>query len=221
MADRNQDDRDRWEYTATERLGYETFDDTIIWVEPQIGWRRYSNRPDDLGFFRNSVGYQVLFGATYDATSITAFEGGIGYMWRNYEDARLPSSGGIAAKALATWNATDLLTLTGKVERTIKEQIQANTGGELDTTVSLRADYEFLYNTIFNASVARQWATTDASGGTPSTRDLYWTVSLGMRHLINEYATVRLGWTLSTRDSSVIGGGFDQNLIFARLELFI
>jgi hypothetical protein len=220
FADLNQDDRDRWEYRLADKIGYEFFDDTIFYVEPGLNVRRYSNVPDDFGVNRNSRGYQMLVGLTYDASSVTFLDFAVGYMWQDYEDNRLPDVSGWTARGRMLWNVTEIHTVNLDLTRSITEAITANNGGILATAAGASVDWEYLYNTIFTAGVKYTRQSQELAGGGDQLDNIL-TYKLGARHLLNEFSQLRFGWTYETRTSNALNADYGQNIWFGRIDFFI
>lgn len=187
LFDRNQDDRDRWEYQLTWRAGYEAFDDTILYLEPSANLRRYEITPDDAGFDRNSQGWRLLAGLQYNASAVSYVDAALGYQEQVYADDRLANLSGPTARLTLVWNPTDLLTLEALVERRLTEQILNNAGGQTTTLVALDADQELHYRTILSAGYQYQLDETEDNGQVPGYTQGTHRFRLGVRHLFNEY----------------------------------
>jgi len=200
-ADRNQDDRDRWEYEVSWRAGYEAFEDTIVYVEPAANMRRYAITPDDFGFERNSQGGRILFGLQYNASAVSYLDAAIGYEAQNYSDARLPQLSGPTARLVLTWNATELLTLTAIAQRRLTEQILNTAGGQEDTILALRADQEIYYRTILSGGYQVRREVTKSNGLVEGYTQTNHGIDLGLRHLLNEYASIE-GFLRHTRNTA-------------------
>jgi hypothetical protein len=220
FSDQNQDDRDRWEYTLAQKVGYEFFDDTVFYIEPGLNWRRYRTVPDDFGVNRNSRGYQLLAGLTYDASSVTFLDFAVGYMWQDYEDGRLPDVSGWTARGRMLWNVTEVHTITLDLGRSITEAITANNGGILATTAGAQVDWEYLYNTIFFASAKYTRQNQELAAGGEQVDNIM-TYKLGGRHLLNDFSQLKFGWTYETRSSNAVNADYGQNIWFARIDFFI
>lgn len=187
--DRNQDDRDRWEYELSWRAGYEAYEDTVLYLEPSVNVRRYATTPDDLGFDRNSRGWQILAGLQYNASAVSYVDAAIGFQQQNYADDRLVDLSGPTARLALTWNPTELLTVTAVLERRLTEQVLNNAGGQTATLASIDVDQEIYYRTIASAGYQFQYDVTESNGQVEGYTQGTHRFSLGLRHLFNEYVS--------------------------------
>jgi hypothetical protein len=87
--DINNDDRDRSQYLARARVGYEVSPRLDGFVEGTVDARRYDETPDDIGRDRDSEGYSLRAGADIDLTGIVFGELSAGYSRRKYDDDEL------------------------------------------------------------------------------------------------------------------------------------
>ncbi len=138
------DDRDRLEYTGTLRLGYHFYPGTTVFIEPQVNARNYLENIDYDGFRRDGAGWRLEAGATYDVSGVSFLELGAGYLKQWYYDRELNTVQGISFSGRLIWNITDVITLTGDLERAVRETTQLGTSGILESSARLRLDYGFL-----------------------------------------------------------------------------
>lgn len=151
--------------------------------------RQYATTPDDAGFDRNSRGWQILLGLQYNASAVSYVDAAIGYQQQVYADERLVDLSGPTARLALTWNATELLTVTAIAERRLTEQVLNNAGGQSTTLVSLEADQEIYYRTIASAGYQFQFDETESNGQVAGYTQGTHRFDLGLRHLLNEYAS--------------------------------
>ncbi|MFC3230898.1 outer membrane beta-barrel protein [Marinibaculum pumilum] len=185
--DRNQQDRDRWEYSLTWRAGYEAFEDTILYVEPQANMRRYKIVPDDAGFRRDSQGWRVLAGLQYNASAVSYLDAAIGYQEQTYEDARLSTLSGPTARLGVVWNATELLTIRSSLERQLTEQILNNAGGQTRTIFTLEGEQEIYYRTIASGGYRMQHDVTASNGQVAGYTQTTHRFDARLKRFFNEY----------------------------------
>lgn len=187
--DRNQQDRDRWEYKLTWLAGYEAYEDTLLYVEPSVNLRRYRTTPDDAGFQRNSQGWVILAGLKYNASAVTYLDAAIGYQEQSYEDTRLVNLSGPTARLALVWNATELMTIRSSLERQLTEQILNNAGGQTRNLFTLEASQEILYRNILSAGYRLQHDVTASNGRVAGYTQTTHNFNLGFKRLFNEYAS--------------------------------
>jgi hypothetical protein len=204
------DDKDRYELTLTTRVGTELTTGTKIFIEPSVNTRRYirgnfNGQPDN-----SSQGGQVLAGLDWDYSGVTFLEFGAGYLRQTYDDPQFSTIQGPTVNAKMTWNATELLTFTGSVNRTVQETVIVGESGDLSTLYTLTADWEALYNLIVDAGFSRS---NDAYRGISRTDVLNsWTT--GARYLLNQNWYAEGRFFFDKRTSDVAGSGFsDQRFI--------
>jgi hypothetical protein len=122
----NNDDRDRWQYTAGVRVGYELSPRVEPFVQVSSDNRRYENKPDDLGNNKDSSGYRALAGVRYNVPNVLKLDAFGGYLRQRYvEDAFKDVSAPAFGAALA-WRIADRWTLNAYLDRTVEETTVLN-----------------------------------------------------------------------------------------------
>ncbi len=208
----NFDDRDYEFYEARLRVGAEVTPSTSVFVEPGYNWRVYDGL-DDFGFDRDSNGYDVRFGATYDVTAVTFLEAFGGYSRQEFDDPRFSTADGFAYGAEATWNPNDVTTVIGTLSRTLRETNIAGTSAIRDTGLDLRLDYEVLENLVASPFGSLHGEHFHGTGRD----DTVITLGLGLTYFINPYLQAGIDYTFGERNSHVDGEGYRFNTIAARL----
>ncbi len=211
----NNDDRDRFEFELRGRAGYEWVPGSTAFIEAALNVREYDEETDDNGFMRSSDGFEVLLGNTLDLSGVTFAELSLGYLRQEFDDAALDAAEGFSFGGKLVWNPTDLITITGRLRREVREttttQLQ---GGErrgassvLTSAFKLTADYEFLDNLILDAQAGFDFE--DFQG--IDREDQLLKLGFGGRYLIgrNLYAGAR--YAFEDRDSDIAGEGFTVN----------
>lgn len=207
----DQSGRDRDEHEIGLRTGYEIGPLRNVYLLTNYYIREYDKLTG--GFNRDSDGYLVGVGTQYDLTGLVFIDAYAGYRRQDYDDARLREMTGWASGIKVTWNVTPLTTLTGTLDRDIRETTVTNASGYFQTKAELRADHELLRNLILTASLGYQ--NDDFQG--VSRDDDYTLVGLGAKYLINRNFTLSGGYGYRSRDSNVSGGDFDENVVLVRL----
>jgi hypothetical protein len=208
----NYDDRDYDFYEARLRVGAEVTPSVSAFVEPGYNWRVYDGL-DDFGFDRDSHGYDVRVGVTYDVTAVTYLEAFGGYFRQTYDDARFETTDGFAAGVEATWNPNDVTTVTGTISRRIRETAIADVSAIRDTGLDLRVDYEVLENLVASAHGSLHEEHFHGIGRDDNVR----TLGAGLTYFINPYFQAGLDYTFGERNSHVDGEGYRYNAVVARL----
>jgi hypothetical protein len=208
----NLDDRDYDFYETRLRVGTEITPSVSLFVEPGYNWRVYDGL-DDFGFDRDSQGYDVHVGATYDVTAVTFLEVFGGYYRQEYDDPRFGTGEGLAMGVEAIWNPNDITTVTGRISRTLRETSIQNTSAIRDTGVDLRVDYEVLENLVASAHGSVHGEHFHGTGRDDDLR----TYGVGLTYFVNPYLQTGLDYTFGERNSHVDGEGYRYNAILVRL----
>jgi hypothetical protein len=107
----DQSDRDRTQYDARLRAGYELKPGWVPFVEGIADTRVFDRRVDDAGLRRSSDGRGVRAGSSFEITPVLAGVAAAGYMTRDYEDVRLSELRGPIADGALIWAPTPLTTV--------------------------------------------------------------------------------------------------------------
>ena len=207
------DERDRAEYRATMRIGYELLPGTTFFVEPQGILIDYDREFDNSGFEQGSHGYSVLAGTTWDASGVTFFEAAVGYLQRSFEESRFDTFDGINFSLKMIWNPTDMLTVTANAGRKVEQTSLSRSSSILTSFGDAKVDYGLLDSLILSLGVAFRNEDTQET----ERDDDVLNASLGARYLIsrNWYAGMRYGY--SQRSSNEDRNDFINHAISLRL----
>jgi len=209
----NNNDRDLNQYGARFRIGYQITTDSILFVEPGYNWRVYDHKIDDAGFRRDSQGYQILGGITWNVSDVTLVEVAIGYLSQEYEDKRLPRVSGVTAQGEIVWNASELVTLTGLVRRSVEETDIPGISGVLATLFEAGVEYEFADNLFAVGRVA--WGHYDFGGSNRS--DYIWQFGVGANYFLTRNFFGGINYDYTVRDSNQSGFDFRNNRVTLRI----
>jgi len=154
LADINNDDRDRNRYEGFAQLSYEIVPDYSAFVRGNGNVVEYDDTFDDAGLERSGYGYGVDAGIEIDFGGIIFGDFFAGYRVQERDDNALPTIEGVSVGGEITWNVTQLTTVTGIVEREIRETTIVGSAGSFDTTVAVEVDHELLRNLIVSLNVS-------------------------------------------------------------------
>ena len=114
------DNSDRWrdEYKYRLRLGYEFTPGTTLFAQPDYTSTVYRRTFDRNGLRRDTQLFEFLTGVTWDASSVTFLEAGIGFLSANFDDPTFSGETNPLARLELTWNATSLITVNTSIDRT-------------------------------------------------------------------------------------------------------
>ena len=193
------------------RGGYELQQGVTLWLEPGYLWHSYADQP--LGALRrDSEGWQVLAGITYDLSAVTFLEFGAGYVTRRFEDPGLEEVGDVAAEARAVWNARPLVTLEALLARNVRAVQVSGASVAIDTGFELAAFWDPRENLILELRAGVHNLEFAAIPGFERSENEL-SVRLAGRYLVNPNLHLRLQYQYSTLDSDAPGESFDANTI--------
>ncbi len=151
----DQDFRNRTLLTADAAAGYAISPAVAVFVNAALNDRDYARQPGAAPS-RNSSGYRLAAGSSFEVGSLLRGQFDIGYFSQNFADTRFDDVGGLAARVKLEYFPTPLLTLTARARRGVEESSTIGSGAFVATAFSLTADYEFLRNVVFTASIAQE-----------------------------------------------------------------
>ena len=214
----NNDDRDRVEVETRARIGYEWVPGSTAFVEVAVDIREFDDEIDDNNFKRSSRGYEVLLGNTLDLSGVTFAELGVGFVRQNFSDqlAGTPNLGptqGVSFKGSLVWNPTDLLTVTGKLRREVRETTIAGASSAFTSTFELGVDYGMLENLIFGAKSKFSIESFDGI----DQEDKVIEFELDAEYLIGPNVVVKAEYRFEDRIADTPGGSFVVNTFMLSL----
>ncbi|NKB20483.1 MAG: outer membrane beta-barrel protein [Alphaproteobacteria bacterium] len=200
------EDLDRSEHTVTTRASVAVTEGSSFFVQPKFNWRVFDLKRDSSGDLQDNNGWEVLAGIRWDASSVTFAEAGFGYQQQSYDEATFTTIKGPTANVEAVWNATDLLTATVGLTRTISETADADLSGVLVTTFDGSLDFEYYYNTIISGRFSASDEDTQGSDKTDTRIE----VGASVRHLLNEFFFLEFNADYTDLSSTTAGSGFES-----------
>lgn len=218
-ANINNDDRDRLETRQSLRLGYEIIPDYEAFVRGTLRQVNYDSTLDDAGFARSGNGYEAVGGLRVELSRITNVEGYVGYLSREYDDARLSTIDGVSFGAAVNWSPRRELNLRGYITREVRETTSANFSGFLSTAFGLEGSYKLFPRLQLTGDVSyetNQYERVSTFAGTEREDDV-WNASIGAKYFVttNVYAGPMLSY--SSRESNVVNASYDQTKVMIRL----
>ena len=209
----NNDDRDRNQYLARARVGYEVTPRLNGFVEGTVDARRYDETPDDTGRDRDSEGYSLRAGADIDLTGIVFGELSAGYNRRKYDDDALDTVDGLSFGGAVTWNVTQLTSVVFEGLGEIQETTIVAGGDEatanFQKTISVDVTHELLRNVLLNANAA--YIRDDFEGVDRTDYSLL--LGGGVSYLLNRNLSLDATYSFRTRDSDSDEAEYTRNII--------
>jgi hypothetical protein len=158
---------------------------------------------------RDSKGFDVRGGVDFAITPLLLGTAEVGYMSQTYENPLIPKFGGLSFRGELTWLATALLTIKVEAERAISETVTPGFAERLDTSIGVRADYEFLRNVVLFGGA--KFKNEDFVG--TNRNDDVTKYSAGVEYLMNRHLSTGIRYDFSSRDSSIPVYSFDKHVV--------
>ncbi len=147
----DQDFRNRTLFTSDMAAEFAISPDTSVFINGSVNRRDYTTQPA-LSPSRDSKGYEITAGTSFQLSKLIRSEIGVGYFKQNFEDPGFEDVDGFAVRAKAEYFVTPLVTLTARANRGVEESSTLGSGAFVATSFSLTADYELLRNLVISAS---------------------------------------------------------------------
>ena len=208
----NNDDRDRDQFTAGGRFGYQLTPRHEVFGQVAADVRDYSSRVDDLGLDRDSDGYSAAIGLRYERDRTFEAEVLGGYMAQDYDDRQLKTIGAWDASALLNWRVAPNTTLKGFFDRTI-EETTVFASGYVNT--GLGASVERLIRPDLSAEIGLAHYDSDYYGN--GRKDEVVIYTLGGRYYLTPNFFTGVDFRHVERDSNDPGEDYNDNLLLLRL----
>ena len=216
--------RNRWEYMPSVRLGYEIQPEYEAYVKVVYKEADYDNFVQSSGagvaYNRNSSGYNVLGGLAFEMTELVTGDMSVGYLQRDYVDARLPSISGVNGFVKLKWRPTQLTTVTGKLSHDIGETTQAGVAGVLATGVSMGVDHELMRNILLSAGGT--FGNNDYQGfvapNLVNRNDKVYGGNVSAKYMLNRNLSAALLYTYQSRDVNYLFSDYEVHQVMLNLR---
>ena len=146
----DQDFRDHTIYTGTAVGEYALSPSIALFVAGSVNKRDYRERIGPVPA-RDSKGFELAGGASFELGRKARGALRLGYFQQDYRPTEFEDVSGLLVRGELAYFLTPLVTITGTVDRGIKETGVNGATGYLATNMTLRADYELLRNLIISA----------------------------------------------------------------------
>ncbi len=209
------EDRNYDQYGVKLRGGYELRPGVTPYVEGGVDTRKHDLATDSSGFQRNSKGWTVTVGSTFEMSRLLTGETGIGYTQRTYDDSRLEKLSGVVGNASLIWTVDALNTVKFTAESGVQESTVAFVSGVLSRDVKLQFDHAF-----------RRWliGTVKAGYGNDNYKgsdrdDDRYMVALGLTYKLSRWAQVKGEFRQDWLRSNFTGNNFNESSFLVGLRL--
>jgi hypothetical protein len=146
----DQDFRDHTTYTGTAIGEYALSPSVALFVAGSVNKRDYRERTGPVAA-RDSKGFDLAAGASFELGRKARGSLRLGYLHQDYRPAEFEDVSGLLVRGELAYFLTPLVTITGTIDRGVKETGVSGATGFLATNMTLRADYELLRNLIISA----------------------------------------------------------------------
>lgn len=197
------------------RVAYEATPGVKPFVEATVDQRQRDNPVDAAGFRRNSSGYALRAGSTFEISRLLKGEASLGYARRTYKDARLPTLAGPTFDAALVWTASPLTTVTLRGTTTLNETTVANAAGSVSRRGSIEISHALLRNLKLGATAV--WQNNDYRG-IALTENIY-QGTLTAQYNLTRSVVVRGSFTHERLKSSTPGADYTANVFLLGLRL--
>lgn len=135
--------RDYTQYGSLLRGSYEVTPGFKPFVQVDADTRKRDLAIDPAGERRDSDGFSVKAGTTFEITRLLTGEIAVGYITRTYKDPHLPDLNGLLIDASLVWAATGLTTVGFSAKTTADETTLVGVSGVLRHNLALQVDHAF------------------------------------------------------------------------------
>lgn len=208
------DDRDRTILEIAVEVGYELVADTIIFLRGTYNERDYDLDTPAVAVNRDSDGYEVVAGASFELGSLATGEVFAGYQEQSFDDPSFRSVSGAAYGAAIDWYVTPLTTVRLSADTAIEDTTSGGDSALESQTLGVGVDHEFLRNLV--ASLDAAYSEEDFANS--ARKDEIYEVELGIDYLIDQIFSIGVFAGYEERDSSVVGDSFSREFVGVRLR---
>jgi hypothetical protein len=212
----NNKDRNYSEYQGYAKAFYDFSPGYTGFLRASYDTRQFAQELDRTGVHRSSNGYKVDGGVDLQISHLLSGEVYLGYLKQDFS-APLKSVSGLDYAAKLDWLATPLLTVHLQGSRILTQVILAGASVSDDKSVGISADYEILRNVIAQAHANY----VDSSYTGIARHDESPDLGLGVKYLINRYASVGVAYAYTERLTNVSGIKYKDNYVSIGLNLHL
>lgn len=208
------------------RVSYEVSPLFKPFVEATIDQRTYDSVTDVNGFRRNSRGYALRGGATFEIDGKLKGEVSGGYVEREYKDPRLVRLRGPTFDAALIYTATPLTTVTLRGSTTTNETTVPNASGAISRKAQVEIAHDLLRNLKITGQASYQVTSYQgeniASSFTGSSTGLNErTVNAGIKaeYSLTRTVVVKASYAYERLKTTVPGADYTANIFLLGLRL--
>ena len=197
------------------RAAYEITPGISPFVDATVDARRYDSRLDGSGFARNSDGFALKAGSSFELSRVLTGEISGGYGHRSYADRRLADLSSPVFDASLVWTASPLTKVTLRGATDIAESSLANASGALTRRVSLEVAHSLMRN--FTLTGIASYTNTDYQG--VNLRENLYSGTVRAEYNLTRSIVIRSSFTHERLKSTVPGADYTANTVLLGLRL--
>ncbi|MFV0279259.1 MAG: outer membrane beta-barrel protein [Rhodoblastus sp.] len=208
------------------RISYEVSPLFKPFVEATVDKRTYDNTTDVNGFLRNSHGYSVRAGATFEIDGKLRGEASAGYIERDYKDPRLVKLRGPTIDASLIWTATPLTTVTLRGTTTVNETTVPNASGAIARSATVEIAHELLRNVKISGLASYQVTTYKGdfnaaafTGGSTGLNERTITGAVKAEYSLTRTVVIKASYAYERLKSTAQGADYTSNIFLLGLRL--
>jgi len=208
------------------RVSYEFSPLFKPFVEATVDKRVYDSPVDVNGYQRNSHGYALRAGATFEIDGKLKGEASGGYVDRNYQDPRLVKLRGPTLDAALIYTATPLTTVTLRGTTTTNETTVPNASGAITRRATVEITHDLLRNVRISGLASYQVTSYQgqniSSSFTGSATGLNErTIAAGVKaeYSLTRTVVVKASYAYERLKTTVPGSDYTSNIFLLGLRL--
>lgn len=214
------DDRDQNEYQLYAKVYYDFSPGYSAYVKASYDERDFDQFYDRTGYHRTSHGYRIDGGLNLQISHLLTGEVYVGYLAQNFAQNvlhPLKNVSGLDYGVQLDWYVSPIVTLHLTGKRSLDDTVLSGVSFADNKSVGVSADYEFRPNIILQARTSY----TDARYIGSTRTDSYLSAGLGIKYLVNRYASLDLNYNYSDRSTDIAAFKYTDNVLSIGLNLHL
>lgn len=208
----NNDDRDRNLVSVGALAAYRLDPQLEPYLQGTVDYRTYIADLDDNGFDRDSRGYTVKAGLTYEVSGELYLDVAAGMMYRTFDDPAFEDESTPAVDANVTWQTTPELTVRSWITRAISDTTINGASSYHFTGAGATAEYDLTSDLLLSGLFT--YGVSAFQGANRTDHD--YEFGAGLRYRINRNFFVAGDLRHQFRESDVVGADYNRNQVFLR-----
>lgn len=213
-------DRDQKEYQAYAKVYYDFSPGYSGYLKASYDGRDFAQKLDRAGMARSSHGYRLDGGVNLQISHLVAGEIYVGYLQQNFAQNvlhPLKNVSGFDYGVQLDWFVSPVVTLHLNGKRSLDDVVLSGVSVADNKSVGVSADYEFRPNIVLQARTSY----TDAKYVGSTRTDRYLGAGLGIKYLVNSYASLDLNYNYSDRSTDTAAFKYTDNVLSIGLNLHL